>query len=83
MIQIFHSNYFYLYKIIDQKVPSQRLMHHYIMIRQCYCLGASALIEDHHVFGLSPLSATAAKSRLEACVADISKWMHENLVAFA
>ena len=29
-------------------------------------------------FDLSPLSATAAKSRVEACDVDISKWMHEN-----
>ena len=29
-------------------------------------------------FDLSPLSATGAKSRLEACIADISKWMCEN-----
>ena len=29
-------------------------------------------------FDLSPLSAATAKSRLEACVVDISKWMSEN-----
>ena len=29
-------------------------------------------------FDVSALSATATKSRLEACVLDISSWLHEN-----